>query len=168
MAKHDTTERIVVDPTTGGRKGQKLSRFDLIPPGAMEELAKVYGVGSLKYEDNNWMKGYSWGLSIGALERHFNRWKRGESFDPDPELKKLAPDTPLRHMAQVMWHAAALLTFELRQLGTDDRADKDLELWVPTVEAQPVGVGGVDYGSIGYGSFPSSPKEGMPINAGSD
>lgn len=101
----------ITDSITGGEKGSKLARFDLIPPEAHWELAEVYGRGSLKYADRNWEKGYKWGLSVAALERHLNLWKRGESRDPE---------TGCHHLSQVAWHAFTLLTYELRGLGTDD------------------------------------------------
>mgnify|MGYP001579129152 CR=1 FL=1 len=102
-----------VDPTTGGEKGSKLARFDLIPTRALWLLAEVYGRGARKYADRNWEKGYAWGLSIAALERHFNAWKSGESIDEE---------TGAHHLAQVAWHAFTLLTFSLFGRGTDDRS----------------------------------------------
>jgi len=111
-------ETIVKDPKTGGQKGTKLARFDLIPPDALWEIAEVYGAGASKHADRNWEKGYSWGLSVAALERHLNLWKMGKTFDTEGD-----GPTGCRHMAQVAWHALALLAFELRGLGTDDRAN---------------------------------------------
>jgi Domain of unknown function (DUF5664) len=104
-------ETRIVDPKTGGEKGSKLARFDLIPPAAMWALAEVYGAGCKKYSDRNWEKGYAWGLSIAALERHLNLWKQGESIDKE---------TGCHHLMQVVWHAVALFIFELKKLGTDD------------------------------------------------
>jgi len=108
----------IVDAQTGGEKGMKLARFDLIPPEAHWALAEVYGKGSTKYADRNWEKGYKWGLSVAALERHLNAWKRGESVDPE---------TGCDHLMQVAWHAFCLFTFELRGLGTDDVRVKGLQ-----------------------------------------
>ena len=100
----------IVDPITGGEKGAKLQRYDLIPPEALDSLAEVYGRGATKYADRNWEKGYKWGLSVAALGRHLNRWLRGESYD----------ETGCHHLMQVAWHAFCLFTFEVRGLGTDD------------------------------------------------
>lgn len=105
------SEKIVIDPITGGKKGQKIERFDLIPPEAMAALAKHYGVGCQKYEDRNWEKGYKWGLSVGAIGRHLNQWLQGESYDQE---------TGGHHLIAVAWHAFALFTFEVRGLGKDD------------------------------------------------
>lgn len=101
----------ITDPVTGGQKGSKLARFDLIPMDALWEVAEVFGRGAQKYADRNWEKGYKWGLSVAALQRHLALRLGGEVRDEE---------TGARHLAQVVWHALALLTFELRGLGTDD------------------------------------------------
>lgn len=110
-------EERITDPKTGGQKGQKIERFDLIPAEAERQLALVYGAGSKKYQDDNWRKGYRWRLSIGALRRHLNLWQQGEQFDA--ELTELAGE-PVNHLACVMWHAAALMEFQNLGLGTND------------------------------------------------
>lgn len=102
----------VTDPVTGGQKGVKSERFDLIPPDGLRELARVYGMGAKKYEPWNWAKGYAWLLSFGAMMRHAWAWAMGESIDPE---------SGLHHMAHVAWHAFTLITFERKGLGTDDR-----------------------------------------------
>ena len=101
----------ITDPNTGGQKGSKLARFDLVPMDALWEVAEVYGRGAAKYADRNWEKGYKWGLSVAALMRHLTARLNGEVRDEE---------TGARHLAQVVWHALALLTFEMRGLGTDD------------------------------------------------
>lgn len=108
----------ITDPSTGGQKGSKLARFDLIPQDALWEVAEVYGRGAQKYADRNWEKGYKWGLSVAAMLRHLSLRLRGEVYDQE---------TGARHMAQVVWHGLALLTFELRGLGTDDITPKPSE-----------------------------------------
>lgn len=103
----------VTDPKTGGEKGSKLARFDLVPPEASWALAEHYGKGCAKYADRNWEKGYKWGLSVAALERHLNQWKQGESYDKE---------TGSHHLIACAWHCFALFVFEMRSLGTDDRS----------------------------------------------
>jgi len=107
------TEERVTDPVTGGQKGRKPERFDLFPFDALEEVARVYGMGAGKYEDDNWLKGYSWRLSAGALMRHVARFMLGEDRDPE---------SGLLHLAHAAWHCLTLITFTLRGKGTDDRA----------------------------------------------
>ena len=101
----------ITDPQTGGQKGSKLERFDLIPAEPLEELARVYGRGATKYEDNNWKKGYKWGLSFAALMRHAWKFWRGESVD---ELGN-------HHLACVAWHCLTLMWFEKNYPEGDNR-----------------------------------------------
>lgn len=109
-----STEIRVTDPVTGGQKGQKLERFDLIPVEPMMELARVYGRGSKKYSDNNWRKGYSWRLSFGAMMRHAWLWWWGQDRDEDGN----------HHLACVQWHCCTLATFARIFPQGDDRPDK--------------------------------------------
>jgi hypothetical protein len=106
------TEVRVVDPTTGGEKGSKLARFDLVPAEFEWALAEHYGRGAKKYADRNWERGYRWSLSYAALRRHLNQWWAGEDIDPE---------TGSSHLIAVAWHAIALFIYQLRGLGTDDR-----------------------------------------------
>ena len=100
------------DPNTGGEKGVKDDRQDLIPSHPIGELGRVYGYGAKKYTPDNWRKGYNWRWSAGALLRHFHAWNRGETLDPE---------TGLHHLAHAMWHCVTLQEFERLGLGTDDR-----------------------------------------------
>ena len=102
----------VTDPETGGQKGIKVARFDLIPPVPMLRLAEHYGKGAQKYADDNYRKGYRWKLSLGALQRHLSSFILGESIDAE---------TGSHHLTAVIWHAIALQEFERLGLGTDDR-----------------------------------------------
>ena len=101
------------DTVTGGEKGAKLQRYELIPVAPLEEVAKLYGVGAAKYANRNWERGYSWSLSYASLQRHSNAFWDGESIDEETER---------HHLASVIFHAMALMEFELKGLGTDDRA----------------------------------------------
>lgn len=109
----DPGETIYQDPVTGGRKGSKLARFDLLPPEVLFEVAEHYGKGARKYAARNWERGYPWGLSFAAMQRHANLWWGGEDNDAE---------TGSHHLAAVIFHAMALLTFTRRHLGTDDRS----------------------------------------------
>jgi hypothetical protein len=102
----------VTDPKTGGQKGSKPERFDLIPWDAMEEVSRVYAFGAQKYDDHNWLKGYKWSLSFAALFRHVAKAMLGEDRDPE---------SGLLHLAHAAFHCLALITFVIRELGTDDR-----------------------------------------------
>jgi len=95
------------DPTDHADK----LRFDLIPPYTLERLAEVYTVGSIKYGDNDYLAGMDWHRVIGAMMRHLNQFRDGESIDPDG----------FHHLAAVMWGAATLMMYEKYELGKDDR-----------------------------------------------
>lgn len=87
-------------------------RFDLIPIEIEIELARVYTMGSYKYEDWNWEKGMPYSKCIASLERHWKLWKAGLEVDSD---------TGCHHLSQVVWNATSLLVYQLRGLGKDDR-----------------------------------------------
>jgi hypothetical protein len=116
-APADTT--FVVDEETGGVKGQKLARFDMIPPDVLWELAEHYGRGEAKYPSDetglpNWQRGYSWRLSVAALLRHFYAFLQGEDVDPENGSS---------HLIAVIWHAMALRYFQLHGKGKDHRGN---------------------------------------------
>ena len=90
-----SNEIMITDPNTGGVKGRKDERFDLFPWDALEEVARVYAVGAREYADDNWMRGYAWRLSFGALIRHVSRAMCGEDRDPE---------TGCLHLAHAAWH----------------------------------------------------------------
>jgi hypothetical protein len=106
---------VVTDPDTGGRKGSKLARFDMIPPDVLWELAEHYGRGEAIYPSDpepNWQRGYSWRLSVAALHRHLAQWESGEDVDAE---------TGSSHLIAATWHCVALRWFQLHGKGTDYR-----------------------------------------------
>ena len=113
---------IATDAATGGQKGRNLLRFGLIPWSALRALARHYGMGAFKYDDDNWRKGYSFQNSIDALERHLSAFKGGESFSVESFEKDGVQHTfRMHHLIAVAWHAFTLYVFERDHLGTDDR-----------------------------------------------
>ncbi|MCK5614685.1 hypothetical protein KAR91_73165 [Candidatus Pacearchaeota archaeon] len=106
-----------VDNKDGVKFDQEKIRYDLIPADALHELAKVYTHGAQKYEDENWRQGMPWKKIMGALERHYFAFKRGQDTDPD---------SGLLHIAQVAWAAFTLINFIKTQPEHDTRI-KDLE-----------------------------------------
>lgn len=87
---------------TGGAKGSKMERFDLLPWPELAEVAKLYGKGAEKYDERNWEKGYNVSLSFAALMRHVTAFWRGEDYDEETEC---------HHLASVIFHAAAMMRF---------------------------------------------------------
>jgi hypothetical protein len=126
--------------STGGQKGVKLARFDLVPAGPERELAEHYGRGARKYANHQWRNGYEWSKSIGALFRHANDFKAGKDYDVcsnepdncsfvDADGNEYVPEEPntcynhtgSHHMAAVAWHAFLLLEFKDTHPDHDDR-----------------------------------------------
>jgi hypothetical protein len=101
-----------VTSSTGGEKGQKLARFDLIPKSPLWQVAELYGVGARKYADRNWERGYNWSLSFAALNRHLWQFWAGEDNDAE---------TGLPHLASVVFHAFALMEYAATHPEFDDR-----------------------------------------------
>ena len=65
-------------------------RIDLIPPEAIEGMAKGFTVGLVKYEERNWEmgEGLEWGRVYAALQRHLNAWWRKEEYDEEDGDRK--------------------------------------------------------------------------------
>jgi len=105
--------------STGGEKGTKDERYDLIPVEALAAVARHYGVGAKKYAAHNWRRGYEWSKSYAALQRHTAAFWSGEDTDEE---------TNSPHMAAVAFHALALLTFMEEQRDFDDRYKAPSEL----------------------------------------
>lgn len=117
----DGQEVRVVDPTTGGAKGVKLARFELMPWAIFRELAEHFGRGARKYEDRNWERGYAWSLSFAALHRHLEAFWARDDIDHDPSLYVEGEEHVARHIIAVVWHACVLAFFSRYGRGTDDR-----------------------------------------------
>ena len=89
---------------TGGAKGVKPARFELLPTDSLWELAEHYGKGAEKYVSadtglDNWRLGYEWSKSFGAALRHLVAALGGEDVDPDSGSK---------HVIAVAWHMLAI------------------------------------------------------------
>ncbi|MGW1739994.1 dATP/dGTP diphosphohydrolase domain-containing protein [Nocardia sp. NPDC001965] len=119
------TEETRVVSSTGGEKGQKLARYGLIPAGALRRVAELYGKGAQKYSDHNWRRGYDWSLSFDAMLRHAWAFWDGEDFDEDPQIPLGEDGERSPHLAAVVFHALALLTFMEEHPEFDDRRTAD-------------------------------------------
>ena len=103
--------------TEGKKDDVNKLRYDLIPPGPLNELALVYTIGARKYTDRNWEKGLAWGRVFAAMMRHAWSWWGGEKHDlVDGQ----------HHLASVAWCAFALMEYEETHPELDDRnAEKE-------------------------------------------
>ena len=94
-------------------KGKKYSKdkldYTLIPPYALEELARHYTVGLRKYPDrDNWKKVPNARLEyLKAAHRHFQSFMKGNKYDPEG----LEPD--LHELTCVIFNLMALVEFDL-------------------------------------------------------
>lgn len=100
----------------GIKHDQHKIRWDLVPYDAVNEIAKVLTFGASKYEARNWEKGMDWSRAFGALQRHLTRWFHGQDKDKE---------TRLTHLSNAGCCLFFLLSWELRQVGKDDRPKLD-------------------------------------------
>lgn len=109
---HSSGEVRVTNSLTGGSKGRKPQRMDLLPWQAVLQVSEVYAFGATKYADHNWRKGYAWSLSYAAMLRHLAAFWGGEDHDPESGLP---------HVAHAGFHMLALLTYAREFPDLDDR-----------------------------------------------
>lgn len=110
---------------TGGQKGVKPERFDLLPQVGLAAISRVFGFGAEKYDDHNWRLKYEWGKSIASLGRHLGAFANGETYDyckadcakPKTGGKRkkgnrtCADHSGLPHLAHAGFHILVLLTW---------------------------------------------------------
>ena len=130
---------------TGGQKGVKLQRYDLIPVMPLQLLAEHFGKGARKYNDHQWRQGYEWSKSYSAIMRHLTEFWLGHDYDvcsnePDnctlitaagDDFVPMFPDTCYNHtgshhMVAVAWHSFVLLEFVETYQQHDDRFRPDI------------------------------------------
>lgn len=114
-----------LDPYVFGEKGCEdqgdknddgLTQFDAIPPLGEFELAKAFTIGSKKYDNHNFRKGFKYGRLYSAMMRHAKKWLAGEQRDPKDGQ---------HHLASVAWYALVLIEQEHRHPELDDRFKMD-------------------------------------------
>lgn len=98
--------------TDGVKFDEGKPRFDLLPPDALNEVARVYTFGAAKYADRNWEKGMDWGRVYAAQQRHMSAFWGGEMHDPE---------TGMLHTAHATFGTLVLTAYQLRRAGTDSR-----------------------------------------------
>lgn len=109
-----------VNPVTGGAKGVKPERYDLIPWAALDVVARIYSFGATKYDDHNWRRGIDWGDHYAALIRHARAFWEGEDLDPE---------SGEHHMGHVVFHALALILASEEHPALDNRYKKEQLTW---------------------------------------
>lgn len=96
----------------GLRYNEGKLRYDLLEPYAIEQLVKIFTMGSKKYAPNNWLKGLPWMDVISSLKRHLAEFEKGEDFDKESQLL---------HMAHVAWNAMAVVSYYKHRPEFDNR-----------------------------------------------
>jgi hypothetical protein len=92
------------EPWVGEKHDNEKPRFDLLPPMAVTEMAKVLTFGAKKYAPDNWRKvPDAKARYTAALLRHAFAYLGGEVEDTE---------TQLNHMAHIMCCAAFLIELE--------------------------------------------------------
>jgi len=114
-ASPELAKEVRITSSTGGQKGKKLARYDLIPVQPLWDVAELYGYGASKYQEaRNWERGYDWSLSYAALQRHANLfWSREDNDE----------ETGLPHLAAVAFHALALMEYARTHPEFDNRPE---------------------------------------------
>jgi hypothetical protein len=115
-------DEVRLTSSTGGQKGDKEARFDLIPARPLWELATLYGRGAQKYAERNWESGYEFHLSFSAAMRHAWSWWNGEDRDPE---------TGVSHLVNAAWHLLNLVQLQITHPEHDDRPQRRLPLTIP-------------------------------------
>jgi hypothetical protein len=113
----------------GKRMNAGKLRVDLTPSEWEYALADVTTKGSMKYEERNWELGMKWSTMVGCMKRHLLKFQAGERYDGE-KFDIEAGTTGCHHLAMVAWNALALMSYDLRQIGTNDLPEAEqLELF---------------------------------------
>ena len=100
------------EKSKGVKFDQNKPIMSLLPFVALKEVAKVLTMGASKYGKYNWLSGMEWSRIESAMMRHYEAYQRREDFDEESSLF---------HMAHVATNALFLLTYQLLDIGIDDR-----------------------------------------------
>jgi hypothetical protein len=114
---------------TGLRFDEGKNRLDLLPPEWTWALGLVMTKGAVKYDARNWEKGMPWSKVMGPLKRHLTKFEAGETYDDE---------TGCHHLAMVAWNALALLSYDIRELGTDDLGLTDIQDFDRLLQQEPL------------------------------
>ena len=99
-------------PDGAYRANQGKPQWELMPVLALEEVAKVFTYGAIKYDQDNWRKGFPWRNVFGSAMRHMMAWLRGEDLDPE---------SGIHHLACAATNMLFLLEYQINKIGVDDR-----------------------------------------------
>jgi hypothetical protein len=112
----------------GLRYNKGKNQIELMPPEWEWALGDVLTKGAAKYEERNWESGMSWSSMVGCAKRHLLKFQLGERYDGD-ELNIEAGTTGCHHLAMAAWNLLALMSYDLRKIGTNDMPVLQLDLF---------------------------------------
>ena len=104
-----------IPPAEGRKDDSGKLPHHLLPFDALSEISKVLEFGANKYSDRNWEKGMAWHRPFSACLRHLWDWWQGYKHDPE---------TGLSHLAHAGCCILFLISYELREVGQDDRPNQ--------------------------------------------
>ena len=104
------------DDVRGLRYNTDKLRYDLIPPLANRECAKVWTEALGKYPEGNWEKGMPWTEVIASAMRHLEAIRMGEDIDAE---------SGLLHAAHLQCNAAMLTEYYFTKQDFDNRKKYD-------------------------------------------
>jgi hypothetical protein len=107
-----TVDDLMAASGRGLRYNSDKLRYDLIPPLANKEYAKVWTQALDKYPEGNWEKGMPWSEVIASAMRHLEAIRLGKDIDEE---------SGLLHAAHLMCNAAMLAEFHYTHPEFDDR-----------------------------------------------
>lgn len=113
---------------TGGAKGVKPARFDLVPVGPLTQLAILYGNGAAKYAAHNYRLGYDWSMSYAAAMRHLTEFWDGADYDDEMKVP---------HVINAVFHLFALCEFLMNPEKYGRFDDRYTGAKEPEVEGMP-------------------------------
>jgi len=96
----DRKDRQNIPAESGLKYDENKPPLDLLPPDALNEVAKVLAFGAKKYARGNYRKGLQYSRLISASLRHIMAFNAGEDKDPESNESHIA-------------HAACCLLFLL-------------------------------------------------------
>lgn len=113
----------------GMRANDGKNRIELLPAIWTWSLGLVMTRGAIKYEVRNWERGMPWSRMLGSCSRHIFRFVCGERYDKE---------TGVHHLAHAAWNCLALMTYDIRAIGTNDMgSDTIAHLEAVAVEPGP-------------------------------
>lgn len=111
---HDLSYGATPKADGGGlRYNAEKNRLDLLPIEWSLAIGEVMTAGAKKYAARNWERGMSWSIMVGCSLRHLYKFMSGERYDPE---------TGCHHLAHCAWNILALMSYDVREIGTNDLA----------------------------------------------